>query len=119
MKKSWIIGMAMLALAGCYYDNEEELYPNSGGSTTTTMDTVSYSTTIAPMMVTNCTTTPGCHISGGTSPNLTTHQGVANNRDLIKERAVTGPNWMPASGPMSKADRDNLGKWIDAGAPNN
>ncbi len=116
INKQWMAGLVMLVFAGCYYDNEEELYP-SPASPTNIPDTVvvSYSATIAPMIATNCT----CH-SVGQSPNLTTYQGVYNNRGVVKSRAVNGtPKWMPAAGPMSQANRDSLAKWIDSGAPNN
>lgn len=108
---------SLCVFTGCYYDNEEELYPNAGGSNTPS-DSVSYSATIAPMMASNCTT-PGCHATGAQSPDLTSYTGVFNNRERVKIRAVDGPNWMPAAGPMSQSNRTNLGKWIDAGAPNN
>lgn len=119
MKKTlYLILFGMISLSGCYYDNEEDLYPNSTTSTTDT-EAVSYATTIAPMMATNCTT-PGCHAANGQLPNLTTYEGVFNNRAVVKSRAVLGnPSWMPAAGPMSTSNRDALGRWIDAGAPKN
>ncbi len=108
----------VLGLSSCYYDNEEELYPNSKQTVNDTT-VVSYSATIAPMMATNCTT-PGCHASNGQPPNLTTYQGVSANKNSVKARAVDGsPTWMPSSGAMSKANRDALAKWINDGAPNN
>lgn len=119
MKKIlYLILFGVIGLSGCYYDNEEELYPNSTTSATDT-GTVSYAATIAPMLAANCTTS-GCHAANGQPPNLTTYQGVYNNRAVVKSRAVLGsPSWMPAAGPMSSGNRNNLGKWIDAGAPNN
>lgn len=119
MKKTlYLILLGMIGLSGCYYDNEEDLYPNSTTSTTDT-STVSYKTTIAPMMETNCTTS-GCHETNGQLPDLTTHPGVYGSRDAVKARAVFGdPSPMPASGLMSTANRNDLQKWIEAGAPNN
>jgi hypothetical protein len=116
-KKLYILIVVVVSLSGCYYDNEEELYPNSVRQNDTS--TVSYSATIAPMVATNCST-PGCHTANGQSPDLTTYQGIFNSRSTVKSRAVLGsPSWMPAAGPMSDANRSALGRWIDAGAPNN
>jgi hypothetical protein len=71
------------------------------------------------MLSTNCST-PGCHTTGGQSPDLTAYQGVFNSRSIVKSRAVLGsPSPMPAAGLMSDANRSALGRWIDAGAPNN
>src|SRR6478752_10845549 len=99
MKKTLhLLLFGVICISGCYYDNEEDLYPNSTTSNTTDTGTVSYATTIAPMMATNCTT-PGCHAANGQLPNLTTHQGVYDSRDAVKARAVFGdPSPMPASG---------------------
>jgi hypothetical protein len=115
-KKLYTLLFGVIALSGCYYDNEEELYPQTK---TTDTSTVSYAATIAPMMANNCAI-PGCHVANGQSPNLSAYQGVFNSRSVIKERAVNGnPTWMPAAGPMSTNDRNALARWIDAGAPNN
>lgn len=119
MKKTiYLLLFGILVLSGCYYDNEEELYPNSKQTISDTT-VISYAATIAPMMASNCTT-PGCHASGQQSPDLTTHAGVSANKNIVKSRAVDGsPSWMPAAGAMSKANRDALAKWINDGALNN
>ena len=105
-----------LSLSACYYDTEEELYPNSfGGNQDTT--NVTYSGTIAPMLAANCTS---CHTAGGNSPDLTTYANVFANKDRVKARAIDGnPSPMPSSGLMSLTNRNKLAAWIAAGAPNN
>lgn len=123
MKNTILLAMSMvmlsMVLVGCYYDNEEQLYPNSGNTNTPDTGVVSYTTTIAPLIATNCAT-PGCHAAGGLSPNLSTYQGVFNARDRVNARAVNlNPTPMPPSGAMSPANRNALSKWITAGALNN
>ena len=109
---------------GCYYDKEEELYPNqvttstTNTTSTTTPTAVSYANDIKPLMTSNCAS-PGCHVSGVQSPDLSTYAGVFGSRSLVKSRANSGSNPMPASGLMSAANRNLLNSWIDAGAPNN
>ena len=48
-----------VSLSSCYYDTEEELYPDSGSSTCDTIS-VSYATDIVPIVSAKCST-PGCH----------------------------------------------------------
>lgn len=104
-----------IAMSGCYYDNEEELYPTG----TDTTSVVTYQLTIQPMIAGNCAIS-GCHVTNGQSPDLSTYQGVFDNRSQVKARAVNGtPSPMPAAGLMSADNRNKLAKWIDSGAPNN
>lgn len=116
MKRLLYISLSMLALSGCYYDNEEELYPPA---TQNAGDTIKYSTHIQPMIAGNCATS-GCHVAGAQSPDLSTYQGVFDNRDRVKARAVNGdPGPMPSAGLMSQDNRNKLTKWIADGALNN
>jgi len=118
MKKILYLSIAalILSLSACYYDTEEELYPNSfSGNTDTT--NVTYSGTIAPMLATNCN---NCHKAGGNSPNLNAYANVFANKALVKSRAIDGnPSPMPTGSLMSLANRNKLAAWIAAGAPNN
>ena len=105
-----------LCLSACYYDTEEELYPNSFGENTDTAN-VTYSGTIAPMLAANCNF---CHKAGGNSPDLTKYTNVFAKKDLVKNRAIDGnPTPMPTGGLMSLTNRNKLATWIAAGAPNN
>ena len=105
-----------LSLSACYYDTEEELYPNSFSGNTDTVN-VTYSKTIAPMLAANCN---NCHKAGGISPNLTAYASVFANKARIKARAIDGnPSPMPSGGLMSLTNRNKLSAWIAAGAPNN
>lgn len=123
MKKTIQITLGLLGsilfLTGCYYDNEQELYPNTSNNNQTDTGTVSYVATIQPLMATNCAT-PSCHAAGAQAPDLSTYQGVFNARDRVNARAVNlNPTPMPPSGAMSQQNRNALSKWIAAGALNN
>ena len=112
--------VSLFYLGGCYYDNEEDLYPIA-----MVCDTiyVTYSGTIAPIMANNCNT---CHSSGAASGGI-----VTDNYDDLKINADNGRLWgavnhdegyvpMPQNGP--KLNECNLAKiriWIDEGALNN
>jgi hypothetical protein len=110
------IAALTLSLSACYYDTEEELYPNSFSGNTDTAN-VTYSGTIAPLLAANCNS---CHSSGGSSPDLTTYANVFASKALIKARAIDGsPSPMPSSGLMSLSNRNKLAAWIAAGALNN
>ncbi len=114
-----LVPLALLAVAlgGCYYDVEEELYPARFCDVTA----VTYSGTIQPLLQGNCAV-PGCHVAGGQSPDLSTYNGVRATAEqgLLEARAVLGtPSSMPPSGLLPDCDRRRLDAWIKAGAPNN
>lgn len=119
MNKLTVLLFLGVFITGCYYDKEEELYPNSGSTTsTTTPVAASYKNDIQPLMTSNCAT-PGCHVSGAQTPDLSSYTGVFGSRAIVKDRANNAANPMPSSGLMSVANRNLLNSWIDAGAPNN
>lgn len=111
--------IVIVSNSSCYYDKEEILYPQSACDTAT----VTYSGSVVPVLLSNCTS---CH--GGNAPSgsisLTTYADV-------KAQADNGKLWgavSHASGfsPMPKnaskltaCSLAKIKKWIDAGAPNN
>lgn len=110
---------ALLPFAGCYYDKEELLYPDSACDTTA----VAYSTSVVPILSASCYS---CH--AGTSPSggirLDNHGSVAayvGNGKLMG--AIThspGYSAMPKNaGKLSNCKINTIQKWIDDGAPNN
>jgi len=110
------ITLLTLSLSACYYDTEEEIYPNSFGGNKDTAN-ITYSGSIAPMLASNCN---NCHKAGGISPDLTAYTNVFANKARIKARAIDGnPTPMPTGGLMSLTNRNKLSAWIAAGAPNN
>lgn len=119
MNKLIVLLFSAVFMLGCYYDKEDELYPNSGSTTsTTTPVAASYKNDIQPLLTNNCAT-PGCHVSGASFPDLSTYAGVFGSRANVRDRANNAANPMPGSGLMSVANRNLLNSWIDAGAPNN
>ena len=104
---------------GCYYDNEETLYPQTVCDTAA----VTYSSSVVPVLLSNCTT---CH--GGSTPSagikLDTYADVkiqvTNGR--LWGAVSQGISYSPMPKNAAKLNTCNLTKikkWIDAGAPNN
>lgn len=109
----WVV----VASTGCYYDNEETLYPNSFCDT----GAVTWSGTIQPLMQSRCAI-PGCHVTGAQSPDLSTYAGVKAQVDggRIQARVIQGsPSFMPASGKLPNCEIQKVQAWITAGALNN
>ncbi len=125
MKKSIIIfetiaaALIAFSLSSCYYDKEEVLYPDSICDTAI----VKYSTTIQPVLSSNCVS---CH--GGSVPSagirLDTYEGVsiqaANGRLWGAVSHSTNFSPMPKNaGKLSDCNLTKIRKWLDAGHPNN
>ena len=109
-----------LSFTSCYYDNEEELYPDSGGCDTSN---VSYSGTVTPVLAANCN---ACHSGNGPSAGIKTDNyndlmTVVNSgqfKGAINHSAGYSP--MPKNAPqLSECNLIKINKWLDAGAPNN
>jgi hypothetical protein len=105
-------------LSGCYYDNEEELYPFSNLNCDT-LSVITYSNTIQAIANSNCAIS-GCHT--GVNPTggikLETYQqmkSIADNSKL-SSRVLVEKN-MPPSGPLSNCDLEAIQIWINSGAP--
>ena len=105
-----------VAASGCYYDNEEELYPFDFCDVTN----VTYSGTIQPIVQGNCAV-PGCHVPGATSPDLSTYAGlktVADNGKL-RQQTVSGTHHATLRSAALDATNWPSALRLDAGAPNN
>lgn len=112
--------ITLWSLSGCYYDNEEELYPQGTGCDT---NNVTYSGTIAPVMVNNCN---GCHNSLSPSAGI-----ITDNYNDLKTIVDNGRFWgavthaqgfspMPQNQPkLTDCTLEKIKKWIDDGANNN
>jgi hypothetical protein len=112
--------LAMFIVAGCYYDNGEELYQfyyeaNPCDTTITTFADV-----VFPIIQANCATT-GCHVAGGSGP------GLYENYDQVKgsvddgklENRVLIQKDMPPSGPLTDCQMALIQRWLNNGAQNN
>lgn len=116
-----VIGiLGMWSLNSCYYDNEEDLYPNPVTCDTTN---ITYSGTVAPILQNNCYS---CHNSvnqqgGIVVDNYNDLQTVVNNgrfRGAINH--LNGYSPMPQGGGMlNDCDLTKINMWLDNGAPNN
>jgi hypothetical protein len=114
-----------LSLTGCYYDTEEELYPDSGTPTTCDTTTVRYSVEVKSILDSKCNT---CH--GGASASagirLDTYADTKAYLDAQKVRFVSSvvqdgvASVMPKGGAkLIDCDINKLKAWINAGYPEN
>ena len=116
-KPSYMAALALVALGGCYYDNEEELYPFSFCDT----QGVSWAQDIQPLIQLRCAT-PGCHVPGAQSPDLTTYAAVKAQADAgrIQARVIDRvPSSMPPTGPLPSCDQLKIKRWLEEGSPDN
>lgn len=107
--------LGFIVLTGCYYDKEEELYPNKFNPCDTT--NLTYNTAIKAIINSNCGSS-GCHIAGGTSPDLSTYTLLKANITSVKFRAIEVKN-MPSPSGMSACNISKLDHWITIGMPEN
>lgn len=120
--KIWLLPALLLVVlftSSCYYDKSEILYPQTVCDTAT----VTYSTSVTPILSSNCIS---CH--GGSTPSaaikLDTYLDVKRQVDNGRLWGVV--SWAPGYAAMpkngNKLNNCNLEKirlWIAAGAPNN
>jgi hypothetical protein len=114
--------IASLLLSGCYYDVEEELYPNQVCMT----QGMSYQIDVAPLMALHCN---GCHSTTsapiqGAGIILDTYEGIKGQVDfgrlLGSIRRDPGFSPMPQGQPqIPSCSIDKIAAWIEDGAPNN
>jgi len=109
-----------IALSGCYYDKDNELYPLSGNCDTTGVMT--YSQSIVPIMVANCNT---CHSAANPSGDVITNtypglSVVAKKGKLWPSVNHEGSFPMPKGlDKLSACDLTKIKKWIDGGSLEN
>ena len=116
-----ILLVLMGILTGCYYDNEEELYPSGGD--TCDISGVTYSATIVPILQTNCYV---CHEQAANQGNVTL-EGYSNAAALANSGRLYGAvshsagfSPLPKGGnKLLDCDIRKIKAWVDAGAPEN
>lgn len=106
-------------LTGCFYDNEEELYP---GNTCVT-DNMSYSSNVLPIIQDNCYS---CHNQAGNQGGVTLEGYAAfkvyidNGKLLGAIKHETGSPPMPQNEPqLLQCQIDKIEAWVNQGALNN
>ena len=114
-----------LGVQSCYYDNEEELYPNFGTCDTSN---VTYSGVVTPIIQQNCYS---CHSNAqsaiiGSGISLEGHANIscfigANQTVFLNAiQHLAGASAMPKnSAKMSDCNINKIKAWINAGMPNN
>jgi len=112
------LAFSLIAISGCSYHNEEELYPKEAECDTTN---VTYVNKIAPIMENNCNS---CH--SGVSPNAGV---ITDNYEDLKTIAANGQLWgavnhepgyapMPRNQPkLPECELKKIRSWIDNGTP--
>jgi hypothetical protein len=113
-------GMVLVLLSqSCYYDNEEDLYPNNAANCDTS--NVTYTSTISSIMSAYCNT---CHSGPGAQKGY-----ITDNYDDLSVLATSGLLWkavnhesgvipMPyQSGQLSSCNLLKIKTWIDKGVP--
>ena len=115
-----ILATVIIAPGGCYYDNEEDLYPNVPECDTLN---ITYETAIAPIMTNNCNT---CHSGPAPSGGIKTDSYndlavIASNGSLWGAVShAQGYSPMPKDqAKLSECALKKIEKWINSGLPEN
>ncbi len=114
--KYWVVGLWSmgLALAGCAFNKEDELY----GDAACDASQVRYQADIRPIIANRCAT-PGCHVQGGGSFTLENYaQLKAKVDDGSFEQRVLVVRDMPPGGPLTDCQIIFIQEWVSRGAPN-
>src|SRR5688572_17078983 len=113
-KTALLLPFILVLIYGCYNDNSEDLYPNTGSNCDTAITT--YTAVIKPIIDANCAVS-GCHIgTAATGYDFTTYSGfasVANNGKLVAAIEHTGPNPMPRGKPkLDDCTINKIKRWV-------
>jgi len=121
-----VIGIVLVAalVAGCYYDNEENLYPVVDQVCDTTG--VSFSKSIIPILQANCYKCHSAKENANSGGNIN-FEDFNVLKQMVDGGVLYGSvTWNPLNLPMpkdgAKLDTCSITKikiWIDKGAPNN
>ncbi len=113
----FVIGSSFFS--GCYYDNEEELYPEN----TCITDAMSYSGNVLPILEDNCYS---CHDQAGNQGGVTL-EGYSNLKVYVDNGKLIGvinhasgfPAMPQGSPQLGQCQIDKIEAWVDQGALNN
>lgn len=115
-----LLGMMLVFLTSCYFDEMEEALPPEG--------VISYSVDIQPIFSNNCTS---CHpgqvanfdLTEGNSYDVLTNGVYIIPNDpegsLLYQRLLGNPTVMPPSGSLQATELLLIQTWIEQGAANN
>lgn len=116
-------GVVALLATGCFFDNEEDLYPEARVCSDT-VGTIGFAAKVQPIFNANCNG-GGCHNSNSQAAGivLDNHGGVVsaiNNRLLDALKHEGGASPMPKNGAkLPTCDIAKVELWINQGAENN
>lgn len=122
-----LAAVLILSLSACYYDNEEELYPQAAGGGGCDTANVTYSNVVSKIINTKCATS-GCHAgtSGQAIGNFENHANLKTFLDGKKATFINAINHTGGASPMPKGgtklvacDILKIETWINKGYPNN
>ena len=112
------ISIIALFVSGCYYDNEQLLYPAPATGGCSGIN-AKFSSDVAPIISAKCATA-GCHnaasAAGGTV--LETYAQISAKAVRIRQRCIVEKT-MPPGGGLSTSEIAILNCWISSGIPNN
>lgn len=126
MKRALKIMLVVLfaSFTGCYYDNEERLYPKV--SSGCDLSNVTFAQSVAPILQAAClschSNSAAAYSSGGIKlQNYADVQALASNGRLMGAvKHTTGYSAMPlGGGQLTDCEINTLQTWIDKGTLNN
>lgn len=113
-----LLALTSLFIAGCYYDNEEDLYPSNCNT-----DNMSYATDVAPIISVNCLV---CHSTASNLGNVRLEGYTAlktyvdNGKLLGAIKHQSGFSAMPQNAPkLSSCNIAKIEQWVADGALDN
>lgn len=120
----FLLGMIFIPIPGCYFDNEEDLYPDNGCDTVN----VTYSQSVAPIIQNKCFQ---CHsiateVSSGSGVHFEGYIAISNYLTsseasfLGSIRHESGFSPMPKNNPkLTPCEIKKIELWIADGFPDN
>ena len=123
--KLLFIAAPIMLFNGCYYDKEQDLYPNSFVAPVD-LNNVSYSKNVLPIFNANCGG-GSCHVGGtslfnfGTWNIVDTYLNGSNNLTCsIKQDCSGGLHKMPLNGnKLTDSQISTIVNWVNQGHKNN
>ena len=108
----FLVAVLLTMVGACEYKNEEELF----GEESECAEEVVFLSDIQPITQTNCAIS-GCHVQGGTSPELTSFEKVAARAADVARETQSGHMPPASSGKsLSVEEIKMISCWVQQGA---
>ncbi len=121
MKINALLALLMISLivSSCYYDNEEELYPENTCNT----NEMSYTNNVLPILQDNCYS---CHNQASNQGGVTL-EGYSNLKIYVDNGKLLGvikhqsgfPQMPQGQPQLEQCQIDKMEAWVNQGSPNN